>query len=67
MVPIAKANLDPYTAVRWLTARSKMKMLARRGDGAAERAGLENPDLENLELREKLRNPALTLAIPLLT
>jgi len=33
----------------------------------AESNGLLNPDLRILELRKKLRNIALTLAIPLLT
>jgi hypothetical protein len=31
------------------------------GDGVAEHAGLENPEVRTLELREKLRNTASTL------
>ena len=42
---------------------SKDKLSAR----VAKRAGLENPEVPTRKPREKLRNPALPLTIPLLT
>jgi hypothetical protein len=34
------------------------RSLVWRGDGAAERAGLENPEVQTAEPREKIRNTA---------